>query len=238
MAKKNYYVVFIGRKPGIYSEWFGKNGAEFQIHGFSGARYQGFGTLNEAKQAFDRFKKTDHIKAQPKKVKPDFASANLHSTAKEIDVFMYTDGGCIINPGPGGYGVVILEGEKRQEISGGFRLTTNNRMELMACVVGLSYIQNPSSVKLYSDSRYVVHGITKGWAKRWRANNWMRNKTDMAENVDLWEQLLELCEKHLVHFQWVKGHAGNRENERCDKLATQAARRKNLPADKVYEKSH
>ncbi len=139
-------------------------------------------------------------------------------------VTIYTDGGCIGNPGPGGYGVVMLYGEHRRELSGGEAHTTNNRMELMGAICGLGALKEQCEVVLFSDSQYVVNGIMKGWAQRWRANGWRRNKTEFAENRDLWAQLLELCEKHQVRFEWVRGHNGNLENERCDQLANAAAR--------------
>lgn len=234
MANKKYYAVFIGRKPGIYSEWFGVNGAEKQIYGFSGARYKGFTTLSEAKQAMRHFEQTNKI--QPAKKIPEKKEIEIPlPISDEPPIQIFTDGGCINNPGPGGFGVVMIHEEKKKEYSGGYRHTTNNRMELMACIVGLKKLKEPSSVFLYSDSRYVVFGITKGWARRWQANNWMRNNVDHAENIDLWEQLLALCEKHRVKFHWVKGHAGHPENERCDALATKAARQKNLSVDSYYE---
>jgi ribonuclease HI len=108
-------------------------------------------------------------------------------------------------------------------------------MELSGCIQGLKTLPAPSSVTIISDSKYVVDGATKGWAKKWRKNGWMRTATDAAENYDLWEELLDLCEKHRVEFVWVKGHAGHAENECCDRLATTAAARKNLPADTAYE---
>lgn len=149
-------------------------------------------------------------------------------------VTIYTDGACLGNPGPGGYGVVLLHGEARKELSGGFRLTTNNRMEMMAAIVGLNSLKETCAVTLYSDSQYVVNAITKGWAKKWKANGWKRNKTDKAVNPDLWEQLLELCDRHKVTFCWVRGHAGNVENECCDQLAVAAAKQKDLPPDTGY----
>jgi ribonuclease HI len=152
-------------------------------------------------------------------------------------VTIYTDGACINNPGAGGYGVVILSDEGRQELSGGYRLTTNNRMELMGAIVGLSALPEKSIVTLYSDSQYVVNGVTAGWAKKWRANGWMRTKSEKAINPDLWAQLLDLTEAHRVNFQWVRGHAGNPENERCDHLAVTASQQKNLPPDLGYESS-
>lgn len=149
-------------------------------------------------------------------------------------VEIYTDGACLGNPGPGGYGVVMLYSDHRKELSGGYRLTTNNRMEIMATIVGLRSLKQACSVTLYTDSQYVVNAITKGWAKKWRANGWKRNKTEKAVNPDLWEQVLELCEQHDVTFKWVRGHAGNVENERCDELAVAAAKQPNLQPDLGY----
>jgi ribonuclease HI len=147
---------------------------------------------------------------------------------------IYTDGSSLGNPGPGGYGVVLaLPGENR-ELSGGFRQTTNNRMELLACIVGLEQLETPSTVDLYSDSRYVVDGITKGWAKKWQRHGWRKPTGDKALNIDLWARLMTLCDRHEVNFIWVKGHAGNPGNERCDQLAIQAANRPNLPPDEGY----
>ena len=150
-------------------------------------------------------------------------------------VTIHTDGACIGNPGPGGYGVVLQFGEHRKELSGGYRLTTNNRMELMGPIKALQTLEQSYFVILYSDSRYVVDAIEKGWVERWRAKGWMRNKKDRAVNPDLWKCLLDLCSEHEVEFRWVRGHAGNRYNERCDRLATQAARQNGLPIDEGYE---
>lgn len=151
------------------------------------------------------------------------------------NVTIYTDGACTGNPGPGGYGVVLIYGEHRRELSGGYRLTTNNRMELMGPIEGLEALNQSCRVILHSDSQYVVEGIEKGWAKRWKSNGWMRKKRKQAVNPDLWGRLLDLCEKHEVEFRWVRGHAGNRENERCDQLAVQAAHEEDLPVDEGYE---
>ena len=146
-------------------------------------------------------------------------------------VEIYTDGSCLNNPGPGGYGVVLLFGNHRQELSGGFRWTTNNRMEIMAVIVGLQALKKPCQVNLYTDSQYVVNAMMKGWAKKWQQNNWRRNKKEKAKNPDLWAKLLDVASIHEVKFIWVKGHAGNRENERCDRLALQAAKGDNLTED-------
>lgn len=150
-------------------------------------------------------------------------------------VTIYTDGAASGNPGPGGYGVILEFQGKRKELSGGYRRTTNNRMELLAAVVGLEALKERCEVTLYTDSAYLVNALNEGWAQRWRAHGWMRNKNEPALNLDLWERLLRLCEQHEVHFVWVKGHAGHPENERCDQLAQEAARGINLPVDTAYE---
>ena len=156
------------------------------------------------------------------------------STPSPCPVVIYTDGACTGNPGPGGYGAVLLYGQRRREISGGFRRTTNNRMEIMAVIVALEALRTPCHVTLYSDSQYVVNAMSKGWAARWKANGWRRNQREKAVNPDLWDRLLGLCQTHRVDFHWLRGHSGHRENERCDQLATAAARRPNLPVDVGY----
>ena len=137
-------------------------------------------------------------------------------------ITIYTDGACSGNPGPGGYGVVLIYGKHRKELSGGEAATTNNRMEIMGVIAGLEALNQPCEVALYSDSRYVVDAIEKGWVTRWQQNSWMRNKKEPALNVDLWERMLPLLQQHKVTFHWVKGHAGHPENERCDQLAREA----------------
>ncbi len=151
------------------------------------------------------------------------------------EIIIYTDGACSGNPGPGGYGCVLRYNKNRRELSGGFRKTTNNRMEIFAAVKGLEKLKYPCQVKLYSDSKYLVHAIEKGWAKRWKANNWMRTKNEKAKNSDLWEKLLNLCRVHQIEFIWVKGHTANKENNRCDELAVKAASVSDLPIDIGYE---
>lgn len=150
-------------------------------------------------------------------------------------VEIYTDGGCDPNPGAGGYGVVLVHPRKRLEASGGFRLTTNNRMEIFAAIKGLELLQKACKVTLYSDSQYLVDAIMKEWAVKWRKNDWWLNNKERAKNIDLWERLLPLCEKYQVEFRWVKGHAGHRENEQCDQLAMFALRQLNLAMDEGYE---
>jgi ribonuclease HI len=154
---------------------------------------------------------------------------------KQVNVF--TDGACLGNPGPGGYGVILAYNGNEKELSAGFRLTTNNRMELLATIVGLGALKEPCEVDLYSDSRYVVDGIEKGWARSWRANGWRKKDRQPALNADLWQRLLEQLERHKVRFHWVRGHAGHPENERCDRLAFAAAQGSDLASDEVYESS-
>jgi ribonuclease HI len=140
---------------------------------------------------------------------------------KHVDIF--TDGGSLGNPGPGGYGIIVKYKDQEKEFSAGYKLTTNNRMELTGVITALSLLKEKCSAKIYTDSRYVVDGIEKGWARKWKANGWKRNKKDKAENIDLWDKLLDLLEKHDVKFEWVHGHSGHTENERCDKLVRAAA---------------
>ena len=149
-------------------------------------------------------------------------------------VQIYTDGACSGNPGPGGLGIVLLHGDARKEISKGFELTTNNRMEMLAAVEGLTALKGPCIVQLYSDSKYLVDAINKGWVKKWQDNNWMRNKKDKALNIDLWRDLLELLKVHRVEFIWVKGHAQNKENNRCDQLAREAITNSDRQKDTGY----
>ena len=136
---------------------------------------------------------------------------------KQVEIF--TDGACSGNPGPGGWGAVLRFGSAQKELCGGEENTTNNRMELSAVIAALSALKEPCRVILTTDSQYVVNGIEKGWAKKWQANGWRKSDKSPALNPDLWEKLLQLCEIHEVYFQWVKGHAGHPENERCDRLA-------------------
>ena len=169
----------------------------------------------------------------------------------ERKVIIYTDGACSGNPGPGGYGVILSYNGQQTELSQGFRWTTNNRMEILAAIVGLEAIDTPAHVQIYSDSKYLVKrciivplfflskylvdAIEKGWAKRWKANDWMRNKKELASNIDLWKQMLQLCDHHQVEFFWVKGHAGHEWNERCDQLAREALASSQLLTDDGYQ---
>ena len=153
------------------------------------------------------------------------------------EVTLFTDGAAEPNPGPGGYGIVLLFGEHRKELSAGFELTTNNRMELLAVVVGLEQLKRSCEVTVYSDSRYVVNAVEKGSVMRWRASDWQRTKTEKVKNVDLWKRFLAAYEQHSVSLKWVPGHQGVEENERCDQLASEAARSKDRATDDGYEPS-
>ena len=146
-------------------------------------------------------------------------------------IYLYTDGAASGNPGPGGYGIVLKCGDIRKELSGGFRLTTNNRMELLAVIKGLEAIRwENAQVEVYSDSTYVVKALTEGWLDTWVAKGWKKVK-----NPDLWQSFLPIYKKHKVSFHWIKGHAGHPENERCDRLAVAAYGQPDLPVDEGYE---
>lgn len=134
-------------------------------------------------------------------------------------VEMFTDGACSGNPGPGGWGTILRCGKTERELSGGERNTTNNRMELLAVINGLSALNRKCAVTIYTDSQYVVNGITKGWAESWKKNGWRKKDKKPALNADLWDMLLNLLSEHQYSFIWLKGHDGHPENERCDALA-------------------
>ena len=134
---------------------------------------------------------------------------------------LFTDGACSGNPGPGGWGAVLRYQGREKELCGGEKDTTNNRMELTAAIMGLSALKEPCEVRLVTDSKYVADGITKGWAESWQKNNWRKADKKPALNPDLWEKLLELIKTHDVTIEWVKGHAGHPENERCDRIAVE-----------------
>lgn len=151
-------------------------------------------------------------------------------------VEIYTDGCCLGNPGRGGYGAILTYNDHRRELSEGYILTTNNRMEIMGCIIALEALKEPCGVILTTDSEYVVNAITKGWAEKWQQHGWRRSGNKPAENPDLWERLLWLTQKHRVQFQWVRGHNGHPENERCDQIAKEAASGTGLKEDCGYTK--
>jgi ribonuclease HI len=241
--KKQYYVVVRGRQPGVYRQWFGDNGAAEQVEGFPEAIYRGFYTREEAMGWLRQIGPETLLHLAPTLL--DLLDAPAVTTPEESPkdllqagkVLIYTDGGAMDNPGPGGYGVVLRYEDHRRELSGGFRWTTNNRMELMACIEGLGALEIECPVVLFSDSAYVVNGMTKGWADRWRSNGWRTRKDQPVKNADLWRQLLDLTSEHDVEWRWVRGHAGNPDNERCDRLAMAASRSPERSVDAAYEDS-
>lgn len=236
MAKKKYYAVAVGRTTGVFADW---PTAEAQVKGFPGAKYMSFASEAEARAwlAEPRYRRREE--ERPAGSKPDRPPPQPSQPPRpDGEISVYTDGGCIGNPGPGGYGIVIERDGLRREISGGFRLTTNNRMEMTAAIVALAALRGcRQPIHLYSDSSYLVNGIDKGWAKKWRNNGWHKGDDSPAMNSDLWRQLLALLEELEVVFHWLKGHAGHEQNERCDRLAVACARQPDLPADLPYELS-
>lgn len=151
----------------------------------------------------------------------------------KAQIIVYTDGAARGNPGPGGYGIVLISGKHRKELSEGYRKTTNNRMELLAVIVALETLKFPNSnVKIYTDSKYVSDAVNQNWIQ-----NWQRKGFKKVKNLDLWRRFLEIYPKHSVQFIWVKGHSGNVENEVCDKLAVEASKKNVLLVDEEYEKS-
>ena len=140
-------------------------------------------------------------------------------------VDLFTDGACSGNPGPGGWGAILRSGSFEKEISGGEENTTNNRMELMAVIAGLEALNRKCSVTIYSDSKYFVDAVEKGWAKAWQKNGWKKGDKSPAKNPDLWERLLNLLDNHEIKLVWLKGHAGHPENERCDQMAVKESQK-------------
>ena len=151
-------------------------------------------------------------------------------------VAIFTDGSCLGNPGPGGYGVVLKYQQHLKEMSGGFLQTTNNRMELMAAIIGLESLKEDCNVVLTTDSQYVRLGITQ-WLKNWKRNNWRTSQKEPVKNKDLWQRLDAASSRHQIDWQWVKGHAGHPENERCDELARVAATEKATAVDAGFSAS-
>lgn len=159
------------------------------------------------------------------------------STLRKVHI--YTDGACLGNPGPGGWAaILVLPGTGlRREISGGFRLTTNNRMEILAAIEGLMALKRRCEVEIYTDSQYLGNAFQKGWLESWRRNHWRKKTGKALPNADLWQRLAEYAQNHVTRFVWIRGHSGHAENERCDLLAKQQAQRAELPPDNGYETS-
>lgn len=146
-------------------------------------------------------------------------------------VVIHTDGACKGNPGPGAFGAVLVCGNHRKEISAGYRLTTNNRMELRAAIAALELLSEPCEIELHSDSKYLIDAIKKNWIDGWKRRGWLTAAKQPVKNQDLWQSLVNAMTPHRIHWHWVKGHAGHRENERCDELANQAVASGNLMED-------
>ena len=159
--------------------------------------------------------------------------ASVLRPAMKIEI--WTDGASVHNPGPGGYGILFEYQGQKWERTGGFRRTTNNRMEIMGALLALETLPEKCKVVIYTDSQYVVNSIMKGWAKRWRSKGWKRKDNKRVPNADLWERMLQMCDKHKVEFKWVKGHNLNVNNNRCDRLAHSAARKPNCLSTKVIK---
>ena len=157
------------------------------------------------------------------------------STQDPAAVTAYTDGSCLGNPGPGGWAAILIHGDARKELAAGFRLTTNNRMEILAVIEALGSLTRPCRVDLHTDSRYVCDAVEKGWIKSWQRNGWKTAAKKPVKNQDLWLRLIALLAEHPTRFHWVAGHSGHPENERCDELARSAAMGRVLPSDEGYE---
>lgn len=163
-----------------------------------------------------------------------FAGPRRDHSLTVREVTIYTDGSCHGNPGPGGYAAILLHGKFKKELTGGFRLTTNNRMELLAAIVAFEALKESCKVDFYTDSTYVRNGLEKGWAENWRRNGWKKKKGKVI-SPDLWKRLLIAVEGHKIAYHWVKGHSGNPLNERCDELANiESSKGAKLPKDPGY----
>ncbi len=194
-----------------------------------------FYDLVENNQTSDADAASSQLSAVPDEAAPGTDMAAVLKPGTELKI--WADGSCVKNPGPGGYGIIFKHQKHKWEKAGGFRLTTNNRMEITGVLVALEALPAKSKVKIFSDSQYVVNSMTKGWAKRWKSEEWVKKGGKTVPNADLWQKLLELCSKHKVEFEWIKGHDGGIENERCDQMAQFAARQPNLLEDKGYKKN-
>lgn len=240
--KKQYYIVVHGHKPGLYTEWFGDNGASKQVEGFNDAIYKGFYSKEDALQWLREFSEEMLQKYAPNLLDLVDYSIPLKvvdddvELLKEGKVVIHTDGCALGNPGVGGFAVLLRYKDKEKEITGGFQETTNNRMELIACIEGLKSLKQKSNVIVFSDSKYLVDAIVNQWIYKWRNNHWTKSKSQKVLNADLWKTLLDLIEQHEVELRWVRGHNIDKSNQRCDILAKQAAQQKNLPIDIGFNK--
>ncbi len=242
--KKSIYIVIKGYQPGVYSEWEGYAGAKPQVEGFIGSVYKGFFTAEEAynwlKSQPAQLLSPSHQKwlAEQKDEQGSSLNKRIEDHLQSGGVVIFTDGSTLGNPGRGGFGAVIIDQHGRRELSGGFRLTTNNRMELYACIAALEGLEPPSRVLLITDSAYIHRATSEGWLQKWSKNHWQRGDAQPVMNADLWQRLFVLCQQFSVEFYWIKGHNANQENERCDQLASSAAKDRSLPEDQGYRMRH
>ena len=237
--KKQYYIVVKGHAPGLYKTWFGDDGAEKQIAGYPQALYKGFFTLEQATDWLRELGAEKLRTYAPNLLlylenAPTKSKDPVQNLLDQGKVVIYTDGSSLGNPGKGGYGAILRDGDQVTELSAGYFETTNNRMEMMACIVALKQLKSRSNVVIFSDSKYIVDAISKGNADRWKANRWLKSDRKKIANIDLWKELLTLTEKHKIEFRWVKGHYTDADNERCDQLAKEAAKSKTLMHDTGY----
>ena len=220
--KQKFYAVKVGKTPGIYNSW---SDCEKEVKGFNGAKFKSFATRNEALSWLDG----KDFSTETNRIEKSNADSNIETT--ETNFLIYTDGSCLKNPGgAGGWAAIVTDthtGEIK-ELTGGEKATTNNRMELSAALFALSSIKKPSTITLVTDSEYLKNAFTKNWLKNWQKRNWKTATGADVKNRDLWEKLSFEVNRHKIYFSWVKGHAGNPQNERCDFLAKNEAKlRKN-----------
>ncbi len=228
MAKQKFYAIAKGYQTGIFTSW---NEAKNLIDGYKGAIYKSFPTREEA-EVWLKNPKYGQGGKKPSTV----SKKKIQDFSKTDGIVIFSDGGSINNPGPGGYGAIIIKNGKELELSQGYRLTTNNRMELRGVISALTEVRGTKEkIKVYTDSKYVVDAINKGWTKNWQRNGWLKADKTPVLNRDLWELLVDLNRELDVEFNWVKGHAGNHYNERCDRLAVSSARSGDHQVDHGFE---
>ena len=228
---KKIYAVKVGRQKGLFATWAE---CEMQVKGFPGAKFKGFTSKSEAEEwlsgkvsgVADTGKQTADVSAVTSSRRRVKAERKPEAAQEETDFIIYTDGSCLRNPdGPGGWAAVIINTEtgEVQELHEGNPSTTNNRMELSAAIGALSSVREGSTVALYTDSQYMKNAFTRNWLRNWKRNGWKTSQGTDVLNKDLWLRLDELFSSRQVFFRWVKGHAGNTYNERCDMLARSEA---------------
>jgi len=225
VGKQKYYAVRNGRVIGIYDNW---EKCKEQIHGWKGAEYKSFSSKESALSwlNYECEPEQADIITERREKQESLPGFTFSSGEKPVTIYtIHTDGSCLKNPGgPGGWAAVVTEkGTSRLELSGGEPETTNNRMELTAAIKAIEHTSFPSEIYLYTDSQYLKNALTKNWLQRWKRNGWKTADGGEVKNQDLWRELDRVMEKRTIHFNWIPGHAGNPENEKCDQLAKKAA---------------